>query len=101
MTEEKLLNAKMEHYSFEPLNFKTEGELMVTITLGEYRALVRESGRYDALLSESYKRRNAAEKEAAQLRERVRDLQERLEKECNEDVRDVPTQSLSSALSER
>ena len=99
MAEEKLLNAKMEHYSFDPLNYKAEDELMVTITLGEYRELVKESARYDALLSESYKRRNAAEKEAAQLRERVRDLQERLEKECGEDVRDVPSESVSPALS--
>ena len=99
MTEEKLLNAKMEHYSFEPMNFKAEGELMVTITLSEYRDLVKGSARYNALISESYMRRDAAEKEAEQLRERVRGLQERLEKECSEDVRDVPSESVSPALS--
>ena len=105
MTEEKLLNAKMEHYSFDPLNYKVEDELMVTITLCEYRELVKGSARYDALLSESYKRRNAAEDVAAQLRERVRSLQEklrglqeRIEKECGEDVRDVPSESVSPAL---
>lgn len=98
MAEEKLLNAKMEHYSFEPLNFKAEGELMVTITLDEYRGLVRESARYDMILSKYYDQIKDAEKEAAQLRERIRDLQERLEKECSEDVRDVPTQSLPSTL---
>ena len=98
MTEEKMLNAKMEHYSFEPLNFKAEGELMVTITLSEYRELVKGSARYDALLSESYKRRNAAEKEVTQLRERIRGLQERLEKECSENVRDMPSESVSPAL---
>lgn len=99
MTEEKLLIAKMEHYSFDPLNFKAEDELMVTITLCEYRELVKVSAQHDALLSESYKRRNAAEKEAAQLRERVRSLQERLEKGCGENVRDVPSESVSPALS--
>lgn len=98
MTEEKMLNAKMEHYSFEPLNFKAEGELMVTITLSEYRDLVKGSARCDALLSESYKRRDAAEKEAAQLRERIRGLQKRLEKECSEDVRNLPSESVSPAL---
>jgi len=99
MIGEKLLNTKMEHYSFDPLNYKAEDELMVTITLGEYRELVKDSAKRDALLSEAYKRRNAAEKEAAQLRERLRSLQERLEKECGEDVRDVPSESVSPALS--
>ena len=50
MAEEKILNAKMEHYNFDPLDFKAEDELMVTITLSEYRGLVRESARCDALL---------------------------------------------------
>lgn len=99
MTEEKLFNEKMEHYNFDPLNYKAEDELMVTITLCEYRELVKESARYDALLSKSYKRRNAAEDVAAQLRERLHDLQERLEKERDEDVRDVPSESVSPALS--
>lgn len=99
MTEEKLFNEKMEHYNFDPRDFKVEDELLVTITLGEYRELVKDSAKRDTLLSESYKRRNAAEKEAAQLRERLRGLQERLEKECDEDVRDVPSESVSPALS--
>ena len=99
MTGEKLLNEKMEHYSFDPRDFKVEDELMVTITLGECRELVKGSARYDTLLSESYKRRNAAEKEAAQLCERLRGLQERLEKERGEDVRDVPSESVSPVLS--
>lgn len=99
MTEEKLFNEKMEHYSFDPRDFKVEDELMVTITLGEYRELVKNSAKRDALISEAYGRRNAAENEAAQLRERLRDLQERLKKECDKDVRDVPSESVSPALS--
>ena len=43
MNNEKILEKKMNNYTFDTKDIHVEGELMVTITLGEYRQLVTEA----------------------------------------------------------
>lgn len=43
MTDDRILEKKLDHYATESIDFEAEGELTVTVTLNEYRSLVRDS----------------------------------------------------------
>ena len=43
MTDDRILEKKLEHYATEPEDFTADGELTVTVTLNEYRALLKDS----------------------------------------------------------
>lgn len=57
-------------------DFVANGQIMVTITLAEYRALVK--GNSDALVSEAKSKQRSAESERDQLKKQVDELQKEL-----------------------
>ena len=58
-------------------DFVSNGQIMVTITLAEYRALVK--GNSDAQVSDARSKQWHAEQERDQLKKQVADLQKQLE----------------------
>ena len=79
-----ILGKKMENYCWQENNYAAEGELMITITLAEYRALVVSNANkqyeIDKANEGKYKRDEENEmlkKEVEALRRQVYDLQYR------------------------
>ena len=58
-------------------DFVANGQIMVTITLAEYRALVK--GNSDAIVSEAKSKQRSAEIECDQLKKQVSELQKQLD----------------------
>lgn len=54
LKQDKILEKKMDDYSSTLRDFKAEGELLVTITLNEYRSLVEEKATGRNYSSENY-----------------------------------------------
>lgn len=57
-----ILEKKMEDYSSMLRDFKAEGELVVTITLNEYRSLVETSANSQSYAYDNYKLKEQVEK---------------------------------------
>ena len=73
-----ILDKKTERYEFEKENFLASGELTVTITLGEYRQLLKDVATADARIREADKDRWDRNTENDKLKEEVNALKSEL-----------------------
>lgn len=74
---EKMLGEKLEHPSnYNNNNFKAPAELMVEITLNEYRSLVETSAKTSAKVDEANNKRWATEGDNNKLKEENASLKE-------------------------
>ena len=62
---------KVENYGENIRNYQAEGEIMVTITLAEYRELVEAKAKGDARWSEEYDGRLKAQSEMQKLKQEL------------------------------
>jgi len=69
MEDEKLRNLKLGNYNAEINNFRIDEELMITITLNEYRELVTVKATKDLLVKQAESDRYAREAENKSLKE--------------------------------
>ena len=69
MEDEKLRNLKLGNYNAESNNFRIDEELMITITLNEYRELVTVKATKDLLVKQAESDRYAREAENKSLKE--------------------------------
>ena len=69
-----VLDKKMEGYRFEDKNFMAESEIMVTITLGEYRELIEKNARSTYDIDKANKDKYERESENKKLKEEVEKL---------------------------
>lgn len=76
-----VLEKKLENYYFEEKNFSAPGELMITITLKEYRELVQKVATSDERIKvadndkyERNKENEALKKEVEELRSKLYEL---------------------------
>lgn len=77
VTDELLKEAKDDGYSSNnKLDFVSNGQIMVTITLGEYRQLVKAKAEHEA--NEARSKTYALEKERDSLKKVIEDLQKQL-----------------------
>lgn len=67
---DQILDKKMEDYSSMLRDFKAEGELVVTITLNEYRSLVEEKANGRKYSSDNYDLRKQVENLQKEVRAR-------------------------------
>lgn len=86
-----LLEKKIEDYDYDAYNFVADGELMVKITLAEYRKLVTTAACAEADIREANNARWAAEKELKKCKAEL----ETLRVYEVQDVSDVPAEPLS------
>ena len=75
---EMKLNSGEDYHRFEADNIAFKNELMVTITLAEYRALVFKWGKYNGRLEAADNERWKAIKERDELKKRVAELEGKL-----------------------
>ena len=64
MEDEKLRNLKLGNYNAESNNFRIDEELMITITLNEYRELVTVKATKDLLVKQAESDRYTREAES-------------------------------------
>ena len=69
MEDEKLRNLKLGNYNAESNNFRIDEELMITITLNEYRELVTVKATKDLLVKQAESDRYTREAENKSLKE--------------------------------
>jgi hypothetical protein len=69
MEDEKLRNLKLGNYNTESNNFRIDEELMITITLNEYRELVTVKATKDLLVKQAESDRYTREAENKSLKE--------------------------------
>ena len=69
MEDEKLRNLKLGNYDAESNNFRIDEELMITITLNEYRELVTVKATKDLLVKQAESDRYTREAENKSLKE--------------------------------
>ncbi len=69
-----VLDKKMDRYGFEEKNFVAESEITVTITLDEYRDLVRKCARSDYEIEKANKDKYERDSENKRLKEEVEAL---------------------------
>lgn len=69
-----ILEKKMDTYSFEKRDFKAQGEIMVEITLGEYRSLVSGVATKEKDINDANKDRYERESEIKNLKQQVEAL---------------------------
>lgn len=75
-----ILEKKLDNYSYSKDNLQANGELMVTITLNEYRALIKEVATKQSDIEKANKDKYTRESENEKLKEEVN----RLKAECYE-----------------
>lgn len=63
-------------YKNEPINYVSQGQIMVTITLAEYRSLVKSNAEKE--VSEARSKTYEVQKEHDELKKQVADLQKQL-----------------------
>jgi hypothetical protein len=73
-----ILDKKMESYNFESNNFIAEGEIVITITLNEYRNLISEVAKKQVDIEKANKDKYARDSENEKLRKEVNDLRSQL-----------------------
>lgn len=77
--QEKLLEKKIDGYSSNTdINFKVDGEILVTITIKEYRALITKAVRYDTNNEEYRKDYIKMFDEKQELEKKVKSLQDKI-----------------------
>lgn len=76
--EETLLKKKLDNYSSQLEDFQAENELLVEITLNEYRELVKEKALKDYKIKEAENERYAKYKENEKLKEEIKELKEKI-----------------------
>lgn len=69
-----VLEKKIENYYFEDKNFSAPGELMITITLKEYRELVQKVATSDARIKDVENDKYERNKENENLKKEVDEL---------------------------
>lgn len=75
----KIMEMKAERYSFQPENYEGARELMVTITLCEYRDLIEQGVRYNCRYNEEVQKRQRAEDELAKVKAECEKLKRELD----------------------
>lgn len=73
-----ILDKKIEGYSYKNENFLASGELTVTITLSEYRQLVKDCSTAQARIDEAEKDRYKRNSENDTLRKEIAELKAEL-----------------------
>ena len=64
-----ILDKKMEKYTFEEQNLLASGELTVTVTLGEYRKLIKDVATAQSRIDKANEDKYARESENLKLKE--------------------------------
>jgi hypothetical protein len=72
------LDKKIEHYDWKAKDFVAEGELTITITLAEYRALVASEATKQVEIARANADKYERDAENARLKEEVAVLREKL-----------------------
>lgn len=73
-----ILDKKFEHYDWKAKDFAAEGELTVTITLAEYRALVAADATREQAITKANADKYERDAENARLKEEVNALRAKL-----------------------
>ena len=73
-----ILDKKIEHYDWKAKDFVAEGELTITITLAEYRALVASEATKEHAITKANADKNERDAENARLKEEVNSLRAKL-----------------------
>src|SRR5574344_67516 len=73
-----ILDKKMGTYNFESNNFIAEGEIVITITLNEYRNLISEVAKKQVDIEKANKDKYSRDSENEKLLEEVNDLRSQL-----------------------
>ena len=73
-----ILDKKIEHYDWRAKDFVAEGELTITITLAEYRALVASEATKEHSISKANADKYERDAENARLKEEVNSLRAKL-----------------------
>lgn len=73
-----VLEKKLENYYFEEKNFSAPGELMITITLKEYRELVQKVATSDERIKVADNDKYERNKENESLKKEVEELKSKL-----------------------
>lgn len=73
-----ILDKKMDSYNFESNNYIAEGEIVITITLNEYRNLISEVAKKQVDIEKANKDKYARDSENEKLRKEVNDLRSQL-----------------------
>ena len=77
--QEKLIDKKIDGYSSNAdINFKVDGEILVTITIKEYRDLITKAVRYDTNNEEYRKDYIRMFDEKQELEKKVKNLQDKI-----------------------
>lgn len=87
-----VLDRKMEGYRFEDKNFKAESEIMVTITLGEYRELIEKNARSSYDIDKANKDKYERDSENKRLKEEVETLRAKIYALQNPATEELPFQ---------
>ena len=81
-----ILDKKMEHYDWKSKDFVAEGELTITITLAEYRALIASEATKQHDIAKANADKYSRDEENARLKNEVAALREKvyeLQNICN------------------
>ena len=73
-----ILDKKIEHYDWKAKDFVAEGELTITITLAEYRALVASEATKEHAIAKANADKYERDAENARLKEEVNSLRAKL-----------------------
>lgn len=76
LTDSNIIEKKSKDYSFDRNNFVVAGELTVTITLNEYRALISTVAESEEKLSKEKDKRYAAEAKVDALQKKLDSITE-------------------------
>lgn len=78
---ESLLNKKIDSYKYDLNDFEAKTELMVTITLNEYRSLIKKQAEHDYQILKKWKLKQEIEKLNEEIqRLKTQDTKSNLEK---------------------
>ena len=78
-----ILDKKFEHYDYKAIDYVAEGELTITITLAEYRALLKSDAIKEHCITKANADKYEREAENKRLQEEVNALRAKLYNCCN------------------